>query len=58
MSQVETSKATSFVAGGSDSDEQPASKVVMFVILTPGDDGSSEEGTRDCFVHTQIIRRH
>lgn len=56
MSQIEVTKLPSFVAIGSDGDEASASKVVMYVLLTPGDP-TGEEPTRQVHIYTQKIRR-
>jgi hypothetical protein len=53
--QIETTKSVSYVVTGSDSDEASASKVVLYLILVPGQLAEGDRGQGH--VHTQLITR-
>jgi hypothetical protein len=57
--QIEVSKVTSFAAVGPPAGHISASKVVMFVVLEPGDDGSggADISTRQGFCYGQRVGR-
>lgn len=56
MTQIQASKITAFAAHGP-SDEISVTKIVGFVILVPGDDGSGGEQPRQAHGYAQTIRR-
>lgn len=56
MSQIEVPKLTQHAIIGPDNDEIAVTKLVMFVILQPGDSGT-DTSNRQGHVHAQIIRR-
>jgi hypothetical protein len=53
--QIETTKSVAYVVTGSDSDEASVTKVVMYMILVPGQLAEGERGQGH--VHTQLITR-
>lgn len=55
--QVEVTKLTEFVVFGPPADHIAVSKLVMFAVLVPGDDGSDETPMRQVHVYSQKIRR-
>ena len=55
MSQIEVPKLVQHAVIGPDADEIAVTKLVMFVILQPGD--SEDTSNRQGHVHTQILRR-
>ncbi len=57
MSQIEVGKLTQFNIIGPPADNIAVSKLVMFALLVPGDDGSSEAPARQAHVYSQKIRR-
>jgi hypothetical protein len=54
--QVEVAKLTQHTAIGPPADNIAVSKLVMFVLLVPGESGP-DTSNRQGHVHTQIIRR-
>ncbi len=56
MSQIEVSKITQFAVIGTESNEASVSKLVMFVLLSPGDP-TGETPARQTHVYSQKIRR-
>lgn len=56
MSQVEATKVVAYVATGSTGAEAASSKVVAYMILTPGTIEAGDT-SRQGHVHTQILRR-
>jgi hypothetical protein len=54
--QVEVTKLNQLVAIGPLTDNIAVSKLVMYVLLEPGD-GGEEVSTRQGHVHAQIVRR-
>lgn len=57
MSQIEAPKVVSYVLTGSDANEISVSKVVMYLLLEPGDIEAGDTATRQSHVHAQRIRR-
>lgn len=55
--QIEVSKVNSFVALGPPANNIAVSKVVMFVVLVPGEDGSAETPSRQGFCYGQRLER-
>lgn len=55
MSQIETTKLNQLAVIGPDADEIAVTKLVMFVILQPGD--SEDTSNKQGHVHTQIFQR-
>jgi hypothetical protein len=53
--QIETTKSVAYVVTGSDSDEASVTKVVMYMILVPGQLAEGERGQGHD--HTQLITR-
>lgn len=54
--QVEVTKSVAHVVTGSPADNVAVSKVVMYLILVPGESGP-DTSNKQGHVHTQIIRR-
>ena len=54
MSQIETYKLTQYAALAPDSDEIAVHKLVMFVLLTPGD-GGVDTSNRQGHCYVQIV---
>lgn len=58
MSRAEVSKLTEYVALGPPADTAVVSKLVMFLVLVPGDDGTGPApASRQVHVYAQKIRR-
>lgn len=57
MSQIEVAKLAQFNVIGPPADNIAVSKLAMFVLLTPGDDGSVEPAQRQAHVYAQKIAR-
>lgn len=55
MSQIEASKVVAYAATGSAANEASVSKVVAYLILSPGSIDTGPQGQGH--VHTQVIRR-
>lgn len=55
--RIDVSKLTEFVALGAPANTVAVSKLVMFVILEPGDDGGAVSGARVSHVYAQKLRR-
>ena len=56
MSQIETTKVVPFVVIGANADEIAASKVIMYLVLEPGEQAAGDT-TRQGHIHAQVIRR-
>ena len=54
--QVETTKVVKYVLTGPNSDDASVSKVVMYLLLEPGDIVAGDT-TSQGHVHAQILRR-
>lgn len=57
MSQIEGTKVISFVVTGPNADEASATKVLLHLILEPGESEAGESAVRQGYVHAQILRR-
>lgn len=57
MSRIESTKLGAVVATGSPSNAASVSKVMAYVLLVPGDDGSTDETARQGYCYAQKIRR-
>lgn len=57
--QIEVTKLTQYVAEGPPADNIAVTKLVMFAVLVPGEDGSGGEdtSTRQGFCYGQRVRR-
>jgi hypothetical protein len=56
VSQIETTKVVPFVVIGANADEIAASKVIMYLVLEPGEQAAGDT-TRQGHIHAQVIRR-